>query len=104
MPAPRKASRPKHKAPQRRYELALVGELDGFHVTMGSPSGRELIRLRSGEMTEGEAIEYSISKIVDHDFDVDDLLELDAWILLEVSRAWSQAMKDAAVPPTPASS
>src|SRR4051812_33582547 len=83
----------KHKAPQRRYELDLDGELEGFHVTMGAMTGRELIWLRSGAVSEGEAAEFAASKIIEHDFDVPDIRDLDYWILLAISQAWSQSMK-----------
>ena len=98
MPTPR-APRRKHKLPSRRYEIDLTGELEGFHVTMGSMTGRELIWLRSGEITEGEAAEFAASKVIEHDFDVPDIRDLDYYVLLQISQAWSEAMKDAAVPP-----
>lgn len=98
--------RHKRKPPTRTYLLDkyLTGELEGFHVVMGSPDGHQLIRLRSGEMTESEAITFAVSLIVEHDFDVTDLLDLDDWILLAISKAWGEARKDAVLPPTSASS
>lgn len=92
-------ARKRRKAPHRTYALTLSGELEGFHVTMGGMTAREMIRLRSGEITEGEAIEFAASKILEHDFDIADPLDLDATDLLQISEAWSAAMKAAAVPP-----
>ncbi len=105
MPVP-KAPRHKRKAPHRTYVLDsyLEGDLAGAHVVMGAMTAREMIRLRSGELTEGEAIEFAASKVVEHDFDVIDIRDLDGEDLLAISLAWSSAMKDAAVPPTPATS
>jgi hypothetical protein len=104
MPAP-KAPRRKRKAPSRTYILDkyLTGELEGFHIVMGSMTAREMIRLRSGDVTEGEAAELAASKVVEHDFDVADIRDIEAEDLLAISRAWSEAMRDAALPPTPAS-
>jgi hypothetical protein len=96
--------RARHKPPQRTYQLKLDGELADFHVTMGAMSARELIRIRSGEMSEGEAIEFTATKIIEHDFDVADIRDVDYWILLAISQAWSAAMRDAAVPPVPGDS
>lgn len=104
MPTP-KPPRRKRKPPTRTYELDkyLTGDLEGYHVVMGSMSGREMIRVRSGEFTEGEAIDFAASKVIEHDFDVSDIRDIDGQDLLAISQAWSQAMKDAALPPTPAS-
>lgn len=91
----------RRKPPQRRYELDkyLKGELKGFHVVMGSMTAREMIRLRSGELTEGEAVEFAADKVIEHDFDVPDIREIDAEDLLAISSAWSEAMKDRVLPP-----
>lgn len=99
MPKPKSPAR--RKPPQRRYELDkyLEGDLAGFHVVMGSMSAREMIRLRSGELSDGEAIEFAASKVVEHDFDVADIRDIDAEDLLALSQAWNTAMKDRAVPP-----
>ena len=105
MPAP-KAPRRKRKAPHRTYVLDqyLEGELAGFHVVMGGMTAREMIRLRSGELSEGEAIEFAASKVIEHDFDVDDIRDIDGEDLLAISVAWSSAMRETAVPPTSATS
>lgn len=91
----------KHRIASRRYELDkhLTGDLEGAHIVMGSITGHELIRLRSGEMTEGDSITLIASKVIEHDLDTDDLLALDYAVLLSISEAWSATMKDAAVPP-----
>lgn len=98
---PRPKVRVRRRPPSRRYELDryLTGELEGFHVVMGSMTAREMIRLRSGELTEGEAVEFAAAKVVEHDFDVDDIRDIEAEDLLAISQAWSAAMKDKAVPP-----
>lgn len=89
------------KTPHRTYILDkhLTGDLAGAHVVMGSTTGREAIWLRSGEASEGEAMEFVASKVVEHDFDVDDIRDLDLQDLLAISQAWNQVIKDAAVPP-----
>src|SRR6476469_7032159 len=78
MPTP-KPPRRKRKPPTRTYELDkyLTGDLEGYHVVMGSMSGREMIRVRSGEFTEGEAIDFAASKVIEHDFDVSDIRDID---------------------------
>lgn len=100
MPTP-KPPRRKRKPPTRTYALDkfLTGDLEGYHVVMGSMSGREMIRVRSGEFTEGEAIDLTASKVIEHDFDVSDIRDIDGQDLLAISKAWSDAIKDAAVPP-----
>jgi hypothetical protein len=96
-----KTARRRRKPPQRRYELDkyLTGELEGFHVVMGSTTAREAIRLRSGELSEGEAIEFVAAKVIEHDFDVADIRDLDLEDVLALSEAWTTAIKDRAVPP-----
>ena len=89
----------RHPAPRRTYELALTGELADFHVTMGSMTGADLIAIRSGELAEAEVIRITGSRMVDHDFDVDDPMDLDYWILAEVLAAWGRAMEESANPP-----
>lgn len=99
MPTP-KPPRHKRKPPHRTYELDkyLTGQLEGFHVVMGSTTARETIRLRSGELNEGEAIDFIATKVIEHDFDVDDVRDLDLQDLLAISEAWSTAIKDAVLP------
>lgn len=98
MPTPKAVHR-KHKPPVRRYELKLDGDLAEFHVVMGAMSGRETIRLRSGEMTESDALEMVAAKVIEHDFDIEDLIDLDLEVLMRISLAWNQAIKDASLPP-----
>lgn len=97
------AQKPRHKRkpPTRTYVLddRLTGDLAGFHIVMGAMSARDMIRLRSGELTEGEAVEFAAAKIIEHDFDVTDIRDIEAEDLLAISAAWSEAIKDRAVPP-----
>ncbi len=86
--------------PRRRYDIALTGELDGYHVVMGAMWGRELIRLRRGEMDEADVLELIAERCLEHDFGVDDLRDLDYWMLTDVLDAWKDAQLDGAVPPT----
>lgn len=81
----------------------LTGDLKGAHIVMGSMTGQDVIRLQSGEMNEGDAIQLAASKIVEHNLDTDDPMSLDLAVLLQISEAWRSAIKDAAVPPTSAS-
>lgn len=99
-------SKGRRKPPQRRYELDpyLTGELEGFHVVMGSMTTREMIRLRSGEVTESESIEFAASKVIEHDFDVADIRDIEAEDMLGIAAAWNAAIKDRAVPPAPGNS
>ena len=88
------------KAPPRRtYVLKLNGELTGFHVTMGAMSARDIIAMRSGTMVEVEVLGLVAQRIVEHDFDVADPLDLDYWIVAEILRAWGTAMEEASLPP-----
>jgi len=90
----------KAKAPPRRtYVLKLEGELADFHVTMGAMSARDIIAMRAGTMAEVEVLGLVAQRIVEHDFDVADPLDLDYWIVAEILRAWGVAMEEAALPP-----
>lgn len=91
----------KHRIAQRTYVLDkyLKGELAGAHVVMGGMTGRDLIRLRSGELNEAEAMEFTVSKVIEHDLETEDLLSLDYTTLLAIGQAWRDAMADAAIPP-----
>lgn len=90
----------KPKAPPRRtYVLKLDGELAPYHVTMGSMSARDIIAMRSGALAEVEVLGLVAQRIVEHDFDVADPLDLDYWIVAEILRAWGAAMEEAALPP-----
>lgn len=100
MPTPR-APRRKHRVPPRRYviDTYLKGELAGAHIVMAGMNGRDLIRLQSGDLTEAEAMEFAASKVVEHDLEVADILDLELPDLLQISQAWRDALRDAAVPP-----
>lgn len=86
-------------APRRTYTLKLPGELAEYHVTMGAMSGRDIITIRSGAMTEAEGIRLVAERVIEHDFGVPDLLDLDYWVLTAILTAWGEAMTEAALPP-----
>lgn len=87
------------KAPPRRlYELQLKGELADFHVTLSAMSAREIIRIRGGEINEDTALDMLERHVVDHDFDVENLGDLEFWIVTEILMAWRKAMDEAALP------
>jgi hypothetical protein len=86
--------------PRRSYHIDLTGELDGYHVVMGAMWGRELIRLRRGEMDEADVLELIAERCLEHDFAVEDLRDLDFWMLLAILDGWKEAQMDAALPPT----
>lgn len=86
--------------PQRRYALVLGGELEGFHVTMGAMTAREIIAIQRGAMDEADVLEMVATRCVEHDFDIADLRDLDYWIIADVLDAWSDAMTAVAIPPT----
>jgi len=86
-------------APRRTYELKLNGDLTGFHVTMGAMTARDIILMRGGNMSETEVLSLVAQRIVSHNFDIDDPLDLDYWIVAEILRAWGTAMEEAALPP-----
>jgi len=87
--------------PRRLYHLSLEGELADFHVTLSAMSAREIIQIRSGEMTELLALEMLDRHAVEHDFDVETLGDLDFWIVTEILMAWRKAMDEAALPQAP---
>ncbi len=89
----------RHKPPRRTYALRLNGELKGFHVTMGTMSGADIVAIRSGELSEAEVMRIVAARMIEHDFDVASPLELDYWILVEILGAWGTAMEEAANPP-----
>jgi hypothetical protein len=86
--------------PRRTYVLTLTGELDGYHVTMGAMTGREIIALQRGVMDEADVLEMVTTRCVEHDFDIPDLRDLDYWIIAELLDAWATAMTAVAIPPT----
>lgn len=99
-------ARRKHKLAPPRYELDkhLTGPLAGAHIVMGGITGHELIRMRSGEMTESDSIAFTAAKVLEHDLDTADILDLDHSVMLAISQAWRDAMKETAVPPAPGNS
>jgi hypothetical protein len=96
----------KKKAPPagRTYMVVLAGQLEGFEATMSGPTTRDFILISSGEATTAQALQLIVSHVVDHNFAVDDVLDLEPWIILELLSAWSDAVKDAALPPELATS
>lgn len=94
----------KIKPPTRLYDVALSGELEGVRLKMRGMSTRDLIKLRSGDVSDLEALEMVATHIVEHNLDTSDVLELDAWIGIAILGAWSDAIKDAALPPATATS
>lgn len=85
--------------PTRTYTLTLPDELAGFSVVMGRPTARELIDIQTGRITDAEQLEIVARHVVSQDFGVDDILDLEDWIVAEVLKAWGQAMRDGALPP-----
>lgn len=94
------ASRKKHKAPSRRYTVPLTGELDGFVVVMAAMSTREVIAVQRGEMTEADVLDMVATRCLEHDFDTEDLRDLDYWIVAQILDDWGAAMQKDALPPT----
>lgn len=88
----------KRQTPRRTYDIELTGELAGFHVTMSSMTGRDIIRVRSGAMNETEGLEFIASHTLAHDFDVTDVMDLDYGMLIEILRQWTAAIREAALP------
>lgn len=85
--------------PTRTYTLALPDELAGYTVVMGRPTARELIDIQAGRITDAEQLEIVARHVISQDFGVDDILDLEDWIVAEVLKAWGVAMRDAALPP-----
>lgn len=94
----------KRPAPSRTYHLRLNGELDGFEVVMRGMSTADLIAMQGGELSNAAALELTVSHIVESNFDVADYHDLDYWIVLEILTAWTAAMQEVALPPSPATS
>lgn len=88
--------------PRRRYRIDLTGELEGFHVVMEAMRGREIIALMRDEVAEADALELIATRCVEHDFPVDDLRDLDMWMLEQILERWQEAMTETALPPTSA--
>lgn len=95
-------TRQPRELPRRRYDIALTGELDGYHVVMGAMRGKEIIALMRDEMREADALDLIAERCISHDFPVDDLRELDLWMLERILEAWQEAMSETALPPTTA--
>lgn len=84
--------------PQRTYDIALTGELEGHTVSMRSMTSRQIIATQRGTIDEADVLEMVAERCITHDFDVD-LLDLDYWIVGQILEQWGQAMREAAVPP-----
>ncbi len=93
------ATKRRRKPPVRTYVLALDGELEGVTVTMAPISGRDIIRIRSSAVDEAESLDILASHVIEHDFDVADVLDLDYRILLAIMTAWMTALNEGALPP-----
>jgi hypothetical protein len=89
----------RQQAPTRTYDLKLSGDLADFHVKMKGMPGSMVLDLRSGLLKEADLIERIADSVVEHDFDVDSIAELDMGILLDIVKAWGVAMRDRANPP-----
>jgi hypothetical protein len=96
------ATKRKRELPRRKYEITLNGELTGYHVTMAAMRGREIIALMRDEMSEADALDLIVERCISHDFGVDDIRELDLWMLEAILEAWQKAMQEWALPPTTA--
>lgn len=91
----------KRQLPRRRYDIALKDDLDGFHATMTAMTGKEVLTLLRGEMG-ADVVDLIAQHCVEHDFPVDDIRELDMWMLEQLVDQWQEAMNDTALPPTSA--
>lgn len=94
----------KFTPPVRLYDVALDGELAGVTLRMRGMTAGDLIRLRGGEMTDAEAIEWVLAHVVEHNLDLADLRDLDAWIATVIIAKWGDAIRDSALPPATATS
>ena len=94
----------KRKPPVKTYTVTLDGDLEGFVVTLKGLSTRDLIRINTGDVPTSEVLELVIDKVVEHNFDIDDLHDLDAWIAMRIFTAWSEHASEMAVPPESATS
>jgi hypothetical protein len=98
------AAKHKKAPPRRSYPLKLNGELTDFTVVMGSATGRDLIRIKRGEADEADILELIQTRCIEHDFDVEDLADLDFWIVAEILEAWMSSLNETAVPKETATS
>lgn len=94
----------KFTPPVKLYDVRLTGDLEGVALTMRGMTAGDLIRLRTGEMSDADAVEWVLAHVVSHNLDVESLLDLDAPIATAIIGAWGDAIKDAAVPPASATS
>lgn len=65
---------------------------------MSSMSGRDIINVRAGKLTEPQMIDFIAAHTISHDFDVEDVRDLDYWILIDILRAWNIALRERALP------
>ncbi len=95
------------KPPVHTYDVALSGELEGFALKMRGMSSADFIRLKTRgteEMGDIAALDMAFAHVVEHNFDVDDLRELDVWIGLEILNRWVAVLNESALPPASATS
>jgi hypothetical protein len=85
--------------PFRTYTLKLDGQLVGHKVVMRAMSGRQLVNIQRGLISESDVLEMIGERCIQHDFGVKDLLDVDEWILEAIMTAWQVAMTEEAVPP-----
>ena len=86
------------KASQREY----VADLNGKPVRMKAMTGRVLIAIQRGTMTESDILEATAAAVLfpKQDLGIDDPLDLDFDELGGLLTAWGDAMKAVALPNT----
>jgi hypothetical protein len=85
--------------PRETYDLTLTGRLEGFHLTMGAMSGRQIVGIQRGTINEADVLEMVAERCISHNFEEESLLDLDFWIIGEILDAWKVAMEEKALPP-----
>jgi hypothetical protein len=90
----------------RRYVLDsfLGGDLAGAHIVMSAITGREMRDMANGSLSEGQILDLLAKRVVEHNLDVEDVLDMEQVDLMAIVEAWTKAQDAGALDPTPASS
>lgn len=92
------AAMKKHAAPIRTVTVRPNSELQGHEFLMRGLSTRLFLAVRSGEVTEERILAETLDAIIDSTLDCDPA-ELAPDQLTGLFNAWSDAWKEAALPP-----
>lgn len=82
--------------------IKLSGSLEGHTIIARGISFNELRAMQQGEIQDTGLVSLLLDAVSDHSLDIDDLGSLSPSLVLEITNAWLDAQKEAALPPASA--